>query len=863
MALTRESINGRYNAQVAALGARPSKYRRQPKYRTNPRNGIRRLIGYTREPNSKAIRRYSSRINAINRNRNAELQRLALRQSNVPQWAKAKAQRQIARNPAGYRNTSAVTLARNYARSKEAKDAYNRRSSITNARSAAVKAEERRQIALRESQQQNKINQIKATTAQNQKVKQSIESAGYDSTKLQRAGGRPSPRKESVSNPDQRKFAQQQANRTVDETVVTSKESSAAALIRATQNKKRRDSIVQQAKLNPALVGTVPMKFPEPIPYARTVPQRNPFDEFSFNDVKKPEPKKIGSPLEEYAKGQHAGYKDLYITGQNVVRYVRGKEQIPQKGNSLDNLIFAPLDAGVQSYESNTDFTKNFNERVKKVETDFWANPAYGIGSAVPSALIIGASVIVPPIGAAKYGINILPKVPKVAKAISKGAKVGVKNKNVKGMTEEVGSAVPKRKPRSLNKGKFGIGDPISYARATSKVPKIDKNRIRTSKAESYKVNPNLLIRKTGNITSKEIPKGIDLEPRTISEIFGKGVVKTAKGNAVKKIMANNKKVSDRILKLGKDAKVKQPHKNSRAALGESSGFGKVVKSGKQQLIQKNKTKQSTKQSTKQKTQPKWVQQNAAKQTGKTVKNQTQKLKDFWNTGKNGQVTKQVSKTVRKGAKTGSKSKLKSGVKPGVKVGGMLSIMAVGRKTKPKQKVRPILEPLIDNPLKKKPDSKQGTKPKQDQDQGFVTLFWDHPPTQITDPIIDDPPVEDPVFVPVYRPPTTKTTTTPKQRKRQRFAFRKYGSGFGYFGGGGGRPKKIYEAHAIRGVFEKSQVGKSVFSSQPIDDYYSATKKRGKKKSNITGMMDYDKPVKKKKKKTITKKSKKKGFWDF
>ena len=61
--------------------------------------------------------------------------------------------------------------------------------------------------------------------------------------------------------------------------------------------------------------------------------------------------------------------------------------------------------------------------------------------------------------------------------------------------------------------------------------------------------------------------------------------MKTAKSNTVKKIMNDNKKVSDRILNLGNKAKVKQPHKNSRESLGESSGFRKVVKSGRRQQL--------------------------------------------------------------------------------------------------------------------------------------------------------------------------------------------------------------------------------------------------------------------------------------
>ena len=921
MALTRESINGKHDARVTALGTRPSKYRQQPKYTTNRYTGKKRLIGYTRESNGIAVRNYNQTVNRINRDRNLELQRFEVQHSNLPQWAITKAQRAYG-SGSGYPTTTITTLAKRYVAAKNLQADRIRQSSITTARSNAVDEEQQRRAALRKLLNNNRLRKIRSTTAQNQKVKQDIESAGYDPSKLQRAGIiTPSPRKESVSNEQQRIFARQQVGRAVDETVITSSSSSSeqqqqseAALIIATQTKKRHDSIIQQAKqryksrqqvkLNPALISAVPMKFPELIKYSKqpttiattTTPpppplQRNPFDEFSFNDVKKPESRRIGSPHQEYAKGFRSGLDDLYITGENTVRYVKSEPLKEQKGNPLDNLIFAPLDAGIQSYDDNSDFAKNFNERVDKITKGFWDNPAYSVGSAVPSALIIGASVIVPPVAAVKYGINILPKIPKITQVITKTAKVG--------------SKVSEKVPRSLNKGKYAIGDEKSFAEATSKVPRIDKNRIRTNKATSYKVNPNLLIRKD-NVLAKEIGKGVDMEPYTIKDFFGKTFVNTMKNKArntrktsqkknlrklfesdnhkqfkskepktkgtqqtkreksefekmygksflkeikrqsVEKTAQDNFKISSDIMRLGNKVKT-QP-----------LGFGKVVKNGRrQQLVTKTKA---------QLRQDKLIQQQKSKlhdqkvkdaknryklrqQTGKTVKNQTQKLKDFWNTGKNGQVTKQVSKTVRKGAKTGSKSKSK-GTVLGARVGVGLGLLNAVR-GKQKKRVRPILEDIIKNPLKDKSDSKQ-----DDKSTFVYNLKFGNGDSTKTKPIMDDPPIENSIFVPTYRPPTTPTT---QEFKIPKYPSRKFGSGFGFWGGSSSRPKKIYTTNKIGGIFESTQIGKSIDSRTiPLDDYDKIMK--SKKKKSFTGMTDYGLSKTKSKKKIKSKKLKRNDF---
>ena len=587
--------------------------------------------------------------------------------------------------------------------------------------------------------------------------------------------------------------------------------------------------------------------------------------------------------------------EDLYITGENTIRYVQNKPQIPQKGNPLDNLLFSPLDAGVKTVEDNSNFYENWKEKVKKVETDFWANPAYSVGASVPSALIIGASVVIPPVGAAKYGIGIINKAPKALQAITKTAKASSK----------IPSKIPEKVPRSLNKGKFAIGDEIDYITATRKVPKVDKNRIRTSKAQSYQVNPNLLIRKN-NITSKEIPKGVDLEPRTVKDFLGKNFIDTMKNKArntrkknqkknirksitaenykqfkpkepktkgvqqtkreksefekmygrsfvkemkrknVAKVAENNFKISSDIMRLGNKAKT------------HPSGFGKVVKSGKQQLVQKTRTREQLRkdrliQQQKTKLHNQKVreakerhksrqQQRQKQQTAKAVSQQTKELQGFFGKSGSKQVVKQVSKTVKK---TKQGSKIKNALKTGVKVGGMLGVMAIGRKTKPKQKVRPILENPETFPQKEKPNSKQDDKSAFVFDWTYGTPIDD----TTTVPITDDPivPEDEQVFVPIYRPPTTKTTTTPKPPG---YVTRRYGSGYGFRNSNRSNKKKSYRIWEIKGIFEKSRIGIHHDSLRPVDKIPKKRKKSTTPKKKIA------KGKKKKAKRSNSKKTK-------
>ena len=896
MALTRDSINIKYNAQIAELEAQRAKefnYRAKIWYYSSGNRRINRAQIAIEQ--GEINRRYRSKINFAKTQRTKELHSFDYA---AKFGSRPLTQRERRQHEGTDQSLVGVVNSRMAIQKAQAQAARN--TSKQNARSNAIKAEQNRQIALRESQIKNKRQQIIATTKQNQKVRQNITSAGYAPSKLKRAELRPSPRTKPVSNPAQRKFAKQQVNRPVSETVRTSKPTVSKPtvskqVIRATETNARREKIIadakkryqkrQQSKLNPALTTAKPMKFPKPISYSKprtprptkfskptnikskTIPGkiRNPFDEFSF---KKPEPK-LRAPHLEYGAGFVSGVNDLYITGKNIVNYAQGKEQIPLKGNPLDNLLFAGVDAGVESYEKKTDFMENFNARMDTVTKDMQKNPWHSVGASVPSALIIAASVVVPPLVSVKYGGIVATKAPKIASAIQKGAKVV--------------SNVPAKIPRSLNKGKFGIGDPVDFARATRKVPKIDKNKIRTSKATSYKVNPNLLIRKKGNITSKEISKGIDMEPRTLKEIFGGGVIKTAKGNSVRQIMADNKKVSDKILNLGNKANVKQPHFNSRASLGT-----KTISSGKQQLMQKAKQKNAKIAQAKQRyqnrqkakttsNQHKWNQliknetknlQNFYGKTGQVTKQVSKTIRKGAKTGqvtkqvsktirkgaKTGQVTKQVSKTIRKGAKTGSKNTSK-GAMMGVRVGASLGLLNAVR-AKPKQKVKPLIGIPEPFPQTDKTKPVQGIKPKQTTKQGQGLIFtiptFDKP-LQITDPIIDVP--EKTLVPPILRPPTTKNPPITGIK----YPTRRHGSGYWWSNPSRGKSKKGYRVWEVKGVFEKSRIGIHYDSPYPVEKI----PKSKKRKSPIIGMLDYGQPKKKAKKKSSKKAKKKSNFWDF
>ena len=874
MALTRDSINIKYNAQIAELEAQRAKefnYRAKIWYYSSGNRRINRAQIAIEQ--GEINRRYRSKINFAKTQRTKELHSFDYA---AKFGSRPLTQRERRQHEGTDQSLVGVVNSRMAIQKAQAQAARN--TSKQNARSNAIKAEQNRQIALRESQIKNKRQQIIATTKQNQKVRQNITSAGYAPSKLKRAELRPSPRTKPVSNPAQRKFAKQQVNRPVSETVRTSKPTVSKPtvskqVIRATETNARREKIIadakkryqkrQQSKLNPALTTAKPMKFPKPISYSKprtprptkfskstnikskTIPGkiRNPFDEFSF---KKPEPK-LRAPHLEYGAGFVSGVNDLYITGKNIVNYAQGKEQIPLKGNPLDNLLFAGVDAGVESYEKKTDFMENFNARMDTVTKDMQKNPWHSVGASVPSALIIAASVVVPPLVSVKYGGIAATKAPKIASAIQKGAKVV--------------SNVPAKIPRSLNKGKFGIGDPVDFARATRKVPKIDKNRIRTSKATSYKVNPNLLIRKKGNITSKEISKGIDMEPRTLKEIFGGGVIKTAKGNSVRQIMADNKKVSDKILNLGNKANVKQPHFNSRASLGT-----KTISSGKQQLMQKAKQKNAKIAQAKQRYQNRQKAKTTSNQHkwNQLIKNETKNLQNFY--GKTGQITKTVvkrgSKSKVKGAKTGSKNTSK-GAMMGVRVGASLGLLNAIRE---KQKVKPVLQNSKPFPqtAKTKPAQVtkpvQGIKPKQTTKQGQGLIFtiptFDKP-LQITDPIIDVP--EKTLVPPILRPPTTKNPPITGIK----YPTRRHGSGYWWSNPSKGKSKKGYRVWEVKGVFEKSRIGIHYDSPYPVEKI----PKSKKRKSSITGMLDYGlpktKPKKKAKKKSSKKTNKKSNFWDF
>ena len=164
IAAERKTLNEKYDSKISNLGSPPPKYIHVPQYRTNPRNGIKTLIGYNREPNNKAIQRHSQNVSRINRERNVAHQKLSLRHVNISPNAKAKALRHLNKHPNDSRNL--VTLATNYQHNKQVKDDYTRRSSTTTAKSNAILSRVDHEKTIREFELNKiKIDPIKAGSA--------------------------------------------------------------------------------------------------------------------------------------------------------------------------------------------------------------------------------------------------------------------------------------------------------------------------------------------------------------------------------------------------------------------------------------------------------------------------------------------------------------------------------------------------------------------------------------------------------------------------------------------------------------------------------------------------------------------------
>lgn len=123
----------------------------------------------------KIERDYNSRINAVKRDLETKQQTFALEDADLPQWVKTKALREW--DPVSFSRTSAVNLAQRYYDSFEAEAERKRRSSITTAKSNAIKEREKLQFTIKEfetkrdttgeklNEAQAKLKQLKTQTA--------------------------------------------------------------------------------------------------------------------------------------------------------------------------------------------------------------------------------------------------------------------------------------------------------------------------------------------------------------------------------------------------------------------------------------------------------------------------------------------------------------------------------------------------------------------------------------------------------------------------------------------------------------------------------------------------------------------------
>ena len=151
--------NHKYDARITALGAKPPKYYYKPKYYTNRYTGKTRLIGHTRESNNKAIKNYNSKVDAINRERKTTNQQFNLANSNLPQWVKIKASRAFARTP--NHHGTMLSVAQNYYDNYLITSERKRQSSITTAKSNAVKAREKHEKTIREYEAKRESTPVK------------------------------------------------------------------------------------------------------------------------------------------------------------------------------------------------------------------------------------------------------------------------------------------------------------------------------------------------------------------------------------------------------------------------------------------------------------------------------------------------------------------------------------------------------------------------------------------------------------------------------------------------------------------------------------------------------------------------------
>ena len=148
----QKAINDKYNAQIDELVKRRGSTTRVPKYYTNRYTGKKRIIGYRNVPLTQSqIRNINGRINVLKNERSTANQQFSLANSNLPQWVKTKASRAFART--SNHHGTMLSVAQNYYDNYLITSERKRQSSITTAKSNAVKAREQHEKTIREYEQ--------------------------------------------------------------------------------------------------------------------------------------------------------------------------------------------------------------------------------------------------------------------------------------------------------------------------------------------------------------------------------------------------------------------------------------------------------------------------------------------------------------------------------------------------------------------------------------------------------------------------------------------------------------------------------------------------------------------------------------
>ena len=478
------------------------------------------------------------------------------------------------------------------------------------------------------------------------------------------------------------------------------------------------------------------------------------------------------NPFGEFTKGMVEGVTDLAITGENIGRLAAGKEMKETTGNVLTKSIDTLIDA---YSDDNPDDFKQIQQGFEKIGQDFMKNPARSVGRLMPEIAITVASVFAPPVAAAKWAPHAARVGTKVAKAAAK---------------------------KPINRGQFALGDPVSFAKA----------------------NPNY------------VPTKVYTGSQTMEDIFGKGFVATARSTgkaqqAWKNIVKQNTKTSNKILKMGNQAKIKQPHGNSRI-------FTTKLPTRKNSYARK-KTPHRPKPPTRQN------RSRTGAATKLIMKPRTPRTRPTPRTGHKGTQTPKNGKSGQI-AKT-KKRKSGRGAAAGAGAAAGLSIAALWPQTG-----------------KTAAAAKSATAQRAGGKGAASTLFVDPPRgraarsrNQYSTVFVNPPPGPGPgpgtgitsssTFI---NPPPT-TTIPPLPPPWARFQF---GGGSGGSGGGGGRGKKAFREWATAGVFESVAIGKHVDSAADnIEGYFQRKPQRKvagapkKKRKGITKRKAASGPKKKRK----------------